>query len=77
MGVRSGDLGGHGMQSPRPIQLPRNVWFRYRITHIGYLWRRSVLIVLANHTVCIQLWNKKVLQDNEAGLHVACNSSLS
>jgi hypothetical protein len=29
IGVRLGDLGGHGMQPSRPIHLSENVWFRY------------------------------------------------
>jgi hypothetical protein len=29
MGIRPFDLGGHGMQPPRPIHLSENVWFRY------------------------------------------------
>jgi hypothetical protein len=29
VGVRFGDLGGNGMQPPRPIHISENIWFRY------------------------------------------------
>jgi hypothetical protein len=58
VGVNSGDLGGRGMQLPRPVRLRRNGSVP---RHIPVIVGRGP-ILLPSHTVYIVLCNKEVLQ---------------